>query len=225
MSSKPSAISALGSVIDVLMKSASLPFRTSSRTGPVCELVPASASVWQPPQPLLAKTALPSAAGAAPSPAGFSPPSSPAGASPPPAGAFCLRQPGIERGGCDDLRRRAHDGVPEPAQLGADDRIRAKAARRDAVVRREARHRVDLHAKRRDPEVVQDVARLDREAHRAVLGEVERRRLDRLLALGLGVLVGPGELLARDGDDHLVGLRLLDVDAARRSCTCTARRA
>ena len=46
---KPEAISASGSLIDCLMKSASLPASSLSSSGPVADVVPASASVWQAP--------------------------------------------------------------------------------------------------------------------------------------------------------------------------------
>ena len=74
------------------------------------------------------------------------------------------------------------DGVAEPAQLGAHDGVVARPGRCDPVVRRRPRHRVDLHAEGRDPEVVDDVLGLD--------GELD------LLALGQVELLG-GDLLAR----------------------------
>src|SRR3712207_7044876 len=45
--------------------------------------------------------------------------------------------------------------------------------RGDAVVGRDAGHRVDLHPEVRDPEVVDDVARADDELHRLVHRQVE----------------------------------------------------
>src|SRR5689334_8095103 len=59
VSEYPSAISALGSSIDVLMKASSLSARTLSRFGPTVAFEPASASVWQPLQPLDVNSALP----------------------------------------------------------------------------------------------------------------------------------------------------------------------
>src|SRR6266576_6960765 len=63
---KPDAISAFGSVIDVLMNVASLPFSAWSRSGPILPVAPAGWNVWQPLQPLSAKTFLPAAGFALP---------------------------------------------------------------------------------------------------------------------------------------------------------------
>src|SRR5919198_6423512 len=61
---------AFGSTIDCLMNAGSLPLSTLSRSGPVVPVAPASASVWQPLQPLEVNSCLPLGAGAAPPPAG-----------------------------------------------------------------------------------------------------------------------------------------------------------
>ena len=64
----------------------------------------------------------------------------------------------------------AHDGVAEPAQLGADDRERAGLDRPHADVGGDARHRVDLLTEGGHPEVVQDVLGLDVEGTALPLG-------------------------------------------------------
>src|SRR3954471_14548792 len=114
------------------------------------------------------------------------------------------------------VRRLAHERVAQAAQLGADDLVGAerRALRRDAVARRDAGHRVDLHPEVRDPEVVDDVLGLDLELHRLVHGQVQLGAPE--LPAALVVLEGPGELLAEDLDDPLLlprrqGGRLLDV--------------
>src|SRR3954451_4241520 len=214
---KPCSIYALGSTIDVLMKAGFLPFRNLSRSGPTVPLAPASLSVWQAAQPLAANTCLPAATLAAPPgpppPAGGPPPARRAGA----GARGLLGEPAVEVCDRHDVRRLAHEGVAEPAELGADDRIGLGLARhdgRDPVVRRDPRHGVDLHPPGRDPEVVQHVQRDDVELHRLALGHEELRRLE-LLAAGRPVLEGPGELAADDADLHLAAgaLRrgLLDV--------------
>src|SRR4051794_9154852 len=59
---------AFGSTIDCLMKAASLPLRTLSRSGPTVPLAPASASVWHALQPFEAKSVLPSCVALLPPP-------------------------------------------------------------------------------------------------------------------------------------------------------------
>jgi hypothetical protein len=64
-----------GSSIDWRMNALSLPLRTLSRSGPVVPLVPASASVWQPPQPaLVVKICLASGFAVCPPPPAVAPP-------------------------------------------------------------------------------------------------------------------------------------------------------
>ena len=67
-SSNPEAMSAAGSTIARSMYARSLPSSESSRLGPIGELLPASASVWQEAHDgwALVKMSLPSAAGASP---------------------------------------------------------------------------------------------------------------------------------------------------------------
>src|SRR3954451_5704599 len=115
-----------------------------------------------------------------------------------------------------DVRRLAHEGVAEAAQLRAHDLVVAdrRALGRDAVARRDAGHRVDLHAEVRHPEVVDDVLGVDLDLHRLVARKVELRPAQALAPLL--VLEGPLELLAEDLDDalRLAGGqrgRLLDV--------------
>ena len=210
---KPCATSASGSVIDCLMNASSLPFRTWSRSGPVPPWVPASASVWQPPHAVAPVSCLPFvksalASGAAPC---WPPPPPPPPA--PPAGALVPAHPGPELVGAHDVRGLAHERVPEPAQLGADDRVAADRVvlRRHAVARRDAGDGVDLHAEVRHPEVVDDVLGVDVELHRLAGRQVELGAGE--AAAALVVVEGPRELLAGDLDDALVarGRRLLDV--------------
>src|SRR3954453_6146076 len=124
--------------------------------------------------------------------------------------------PGGEALGRPDPHGRAHEGVAEAAELGADDLVHADRVllRGDAVARGDAGHRVDLHPEVRDPEVVDDVLALDLELHGLARRQVELRRPELLAALV--VLERPGELLAEDLDDALLlarreGGRLLDV--------------
>src|SRR5919112_3265121 len=84
-----------------------------------------------------------------------------------------LLQPGVELGLGHDVRRLAYRRMPEPAQLRAHHGVVAGARRLHAVRRVDARHRVDLLAERRHPEVVDDVLGLDGELHLGVEREVE----------------------------------------------------
>jgi hypothetical protein len=61
---KLSAASASGSTIERRMYSGSFPPGGSSRFGPVMPVVPAGEKVWQPPQPLAAKSCLPASGSA-----------------------------------------------------------------------------------------------------------------------------------------------------------------
>jgi hypothetical protein len=89
----------------------------------------------------------------------------------------------------------AHDGVPEAAQLGADDGEGPGLDRLDVEARRLAGDGVDLLPEGGHPEVVQDVLGLDVEADRLALGQVELVGRDLLAAALAGVVEGPGELL------------------------------
>ena len=80
---------------------------------------PAAFSVWQAPQPLFTKTALPAAA----------PPP------PPPVVVVDLLTHASPVGLAHHEHGRAHDGVSEAAELGADDRVGADLVRRDRHVR------------------------------------------------------------------------------------------
>ena len=91
-----------------------------------------------------------------------------------------LLQPGVELAGLEDVRRLAHRRVAEAAQLGADDGVVADPRGRDAELRVDAAHRVDLHAEGRDPEVVDDVLGLDGEVDLLPQRHVELRRGDLL---------------------------------------------
>ena len=96
---KPFAIKALGSTIDCLMKAASLPLRTLSRSGPDLPVAPASASVWQPAQPLAGEDLLAGARRVRPPP--------PAAAAAAAAAGRSLAEPVVERWAGRRARSRA----------------------------------------------------------------------------------------------------------------------
>src|SRR3954452_2571698 len=217
---KPFSTKAPGSSIDCWTNLASLPFRVLSRLGPIVPLAPASASVWQEPQAgeaVLAKSAF-GARGAPPPPPG-APPGRPA---PPRRGAAAGRraaaapgaqvgEPLVEVGGGDHVSALAHDGVSESAQLGAHHGVCPGLGRLDPDAGGDPGHGVDLLPEGGDPEVVEDVLRLDVEADRLALGEIELARGDLLAAALAGVVEGPGELLADHAVLHLARLGGLHV--------------
>ena len=86
-------------------------------------VVPASASVWQPPQPFVGEDRL--AVGRAAAAAGLARPARRRA----PLGAPCraLSSQLSKSAWLDDVRGLAHDGVAEAAQLGADDGVFADA--------------------------------------------------------------------------------------------------
>src|SRR5215210_3931852 len=65
-----------------------------------------------------------------------------------------VAEPTVELRLIDHVRRLAHDGVTDPAQLGADDGVFAVRLGRDAQLRVDPWDGVDLHAERRHPEVL-----------------------------------------------------------------------
>ena len=130
-----------------------------------------------------------------------------------------LRQEGLVLGGRHDVDGRAHQGVAEAAELGADDVVGAEPRRRDPEACRDPRHRVLLEAEGRDPEAVEDVAGVEAEADRLVpsTGRGRRRRSSSPPGVRGRVAEGPGELLGVDLDLDLVGRLVLDVLEHHRS--------
>src|SRR4029078_1469212 len=128
-----------------------------SRSGPTLPLVPAAVSVWHEPHGLFLKTAAPQTAGLGEAVAVLEAAVSQARGVRRAGGVRLALDPAVEGLLGHHDRLRAHDGVPEPAELRADHRIRADLVRRDVELRDLAGDRVLLLPELRHPERVEDV--------------------------------------------------------------------
>ena len=105
---------------------------------------------------------------------------------------------------------RAHHRVAEAAELGADDRVGADPVRCDRDVRLDPRDGVLLLAELGDPERMDHVQGLQREARRAVDRQAEDVRGELVV---LWIRERPGELLGGD----------VDLQRVRRRCGRSGR--